>query len=65
MWRLESESGKAGIDDAIWRPTPRNLWELIFTSVFTGGGAENRFSAGHIPTHALEEMIKQVTGQEK
>ena len=65
MWRLESESGKVGLDDAIWRPAPRNLRALTSTTCFSEDGSENRFTVGHDTTQALENMIRKVAGGEK
>ena len=65
MWRLDAENGKIGLYDAIWRPTPRNMWWLIPTTCFAENGDVGRFSVGHSPTHALDEMIRHVAGKEK
>ena len=65
LWRLECDGGKSGIDDAVWRPTPRNLWGLIFATCFSESESNDRFSVCHSPTHALEEMTRQATGREK
>ena len=65
MWRLEADSGKETLGDAIWRTTRGNLRGLIFATCLAEKGSANRFSAGRGPTDALGDMIRQITGKAK